>query len=64
MLFKQFYSHEERLFNDDPYTYTRCQENIEGLKVIVGGFAAAGLDIRNDIYDYGDIGVAALRNFF
>jgi energy-coupling factor transporter ATP-binding protein EcfA2 len=35
----------ERLYTDDPWTYTRCQEKVLGNKypVIVGGFSSGGL---------------------
>ena len=32
-----------RLFSDNPWTYTRCKENVDGYQVVVGGFAPAGL---------------------
>jgi hypothetical protein len=54
---------ENRLFSDSPWTYTRCQENVQGDQMIVGGFAPAGLDVFHDCYDYDFIGVAALRKF-
>ncbi len=40
----------ERLFSDNPYTYTRCEEMAGEQSVIVGGFASAGLNVV--IYDY------------
>ena len=56
----------ERLYSDDPYTYTLCQEEIPGRfgndPAYVGGFAAAGLCV----YYYGiDVnrGVAGCRKF-
>lgn len=54
---------QTRLFNDDPWTYTRCQEKVQGYHVLVGGFALAGLCVFNNYYAYDDIGVAALRKF-
>jgi hypothetical protein len=58
---------KNRLFSDSPWTYTRCQENVQGYQIVVGGFAPAGLDVHddahNDNYGYDDIGVAALRKF-
>ena len=54
---------ENRLFSDRPWTYTHCQENVQGYRMIVGGFAPAGLDVSRDIYVSDDIGVAALRKF-
>jgi len=52
-----------RLFNDEPYTYSRCQEMINGWRVIVGGFDPSGLCVGSNCYDYGSIGVAGLRKF-
>ena len=56
---------ENRLFSDSPWTYTRCQENVQGYQVVVGGFAPAGLIVVSRHYDSDDdsIGVAALRKF-
>ena len=39
---------ENRLFSDSPWTYTRCQENVQGYQTVVGGFAPAGLCVDND----------------
>ena len=52
-----------RLISDNPWTYKRCQENVQGYQTVVGGFAPAGLIV--DSFDYVDdnIGVAALRKF-
>lgn len=55
---------ENRLFSDSPWTYIRCQENVQGYQMVVGGFAPAGLGVSNrDDYDCDDFGVAALRKF-
>jgi len=54
----------QRLFIDAPVTYTRCQENIQSIQVVVGGFSRAGLNVNASRFDYDDIGVAALRKFF
>ena len=56
---------KKRLFSDEPWTFTRCQENVQGLQTMVGGFAPSGLSVwftRNDDR-YGAIGVAGLREF-
>ncbi|MBA3815733.1 MAG: hypothetical protein H0X29_04275 [Parachlamydiaceae bacterium] len=58
-----FYNSKTRLFNDKPWTYTRCKENVQGYQMVVGGFASAGLDVNSDMYDYEYFGVAALRKF-
>jgi hypothetical protein len=54
---------KERLFGDDPRTYTRCQERHEGHRVVVGGFAPAGLNVDISFAWSPDdnIGVAAMR---
>ncbi len=55
----------ERLFSDNPETYTRCLDMYEGYQVIVGGFAPSGL-IVTEISNYADSdddGVAVLRKF-
>lgn len=57
-----------RLFSNNPFTYTRCQESIDGYKLVVGGFSPVGLDVDDDDFDFedvvaGDVGVAALRKF-
>jgi hypothetical protein len=53
---------ENRLFSDSPWTFTRCQENVQGYQMLVGGFAPDGLIVRSN-YNYDHIGVAALRKF-
>lgn len=59
----------ERLYNNSPWTYTRCQEKSEsgyqidksGYQISIGGFYPRGLDI--DCFDYNFIcyGVTAVR---
>ena len=54
----------KRLYGDNPYTYTRCQEKVNDSQwpVTIGGFAAGGLGV--DYYyddDYDHDGVGALR---
>jgi len=39
----------QRLFNREPVTYTRCQEQTEGCQTAVGDFGAPGLSIGNYI---------------
>jgi hypothetical protein len=51
-----------RLFSNKPWTYTRCQQAVNGYQLVVGGFAPAGLGV--DYYDnFGNEyhGVAGLR---
>jgi hypothetical protein len=55
----------ERLYTDDPWTYTRCQEKVLGNKypVVVGGFSSGGLRVDYyGVYDYYS-GVSCLRKF-
>jgi hypothetical protein len=55
---------QKRIFSDNPWTYTRCQESIDDNQVIVGGLTPAGLIITGEVsYNYESIGVAALRKF-
>jgi hypothetical protein len=63
ILVQFFYDSKIRLFNDKPWTYTRCKENVQGYQMVVGGFAPAGLYVDFNGYDCDDIGVAALRKF-
>ena len=38
-----------RLYGNEPWTYTRCSEQIDGYNLVVGGFAPAGpLAYHND----------------
>jgi energy-coupling factor transporter ATP-binding protein EcfA2 len=61
----------ERLYNDNPWTYTRCQEvgdfMYEGKQyrgpAVVGGFASSGLFVDYYVHDYIHIGVAGFRKF-
>jgi hypothetical protein len=55
----------ERLYTDDPGTYTRCQEKIDKNRypVVVGGFESAGLVVDDCNDDYSDEGVACCRKF-
>ena len=54
----------ERLYNDNPWTYTCCSEQVAGRQVVVGGFASSGGYVHisgfaNDIYGIGGV----LRKF-
>jgi hypothetical protein len=51
----------KRLFGKDPFTYTRCQEVLDGFPVIVGGFSLEGLFVSGSAYSDG--GVSCLRKF-
>ena len=53
----------ERLYSDNPWTYTRCREKaINGNPVVVGGFSSGGLFVPFSSYGR-SIGVAGLRKF-
>jgi hypothetical protein len=50
--------------NGHLYTYTRLQESTQNWRLVVGGFAPAGLGVYYDSYFGSDyVGVAALRKF-
>jgi hypothetical protein len=55
----------ERLFGDDPRTYTRCQEVVDGYPTVVGGFASSGLGVSSSSRydDDSSFGVACCRKF-
>ena len=58
----------ERLYSDNPYTYTRCRESVvvddNDYPVVVGGFSSGGLSVFHYYaYNYYDLGVAGLRKF-
>ena len=54
----------ERLYSDNPWTYTRCRDTSTlGSHLVVGGFSSGGLDIPHDRFDSYDYGVAGLRKF-
>jgi hypothetical protein len=58
---------QTRLYSEEPWTYTRCQEPLDGFKVIVGGFQPDGLFIGANNYinklNHICIGVAAIMQF-
>lgn len=60
----EYVSTGRTLYGREPWTYTRCQEKVQGDQTIVGGFAPAGLNVHNVNYGGGNVGVAALRKFF
>ena len=59
----------ERLYSDNPFTYTRCQEKVQSqekvqnFQLVVGGFSSGGLSVKFDFYDVRSNGVAGLRKF-
>jgi len=64
-ILSQYFGSNIRLFSDNPWTYTRCKDKVQGYQTVVGGFAPAGLGVRSHHYryDYDNFGVAALRKF-
>jgi hypothetical protein len=62
-ILSHYFGSNIRLFSNDPCTYTRCKENIQGPQTVIGGFAPSGLGIYNSFDDGDSIGIAALRTF-
>jgi hypothetical protein len=64
-IFMEHAASGKRLYNDQPFVYTRCQEQTRnGNYVVVGSFAPAGLHVtRRHGFDFEHIGVAGLRKF-
>ena len=53
----------KRLFNDKQWTYTRCQEQVQGYHILIGGFGTAGLSVDFiNLYNIACDGVGALRS--
>lgn len=59
----EYFKTGKRLCGDSPSTYARCQENVQGYQLDVGGFASAGLEVSYGDYDYDFIGALALKKF-
>ena len=54
----------ERLYSDNPYTFTRCQEKVQKYQLIVGRFSSGGLHVNSSRSCYDSpYGVAGLRKF-
>ena len=55
----------ERLYGDNPWTYTRCQKSVRGKQLLVGGFSSGGVSIIYDLDCYvpSNFGIAGLRKF-
>ena len=62
-LFVEYVKSGTRLLSDTPGTYTRCVEFVDNEPVIVGCFAAGGLDVSYSGSDYHVVGLAPLRKF-
>ncbi|MCP5507344.1 MAG: hypothetical protein H7A37_03460 [Chlamydiales bacterium] len=59
--FVEYVGSGKRLFGNEPLTYTCCKEEpIKGWKLVVGGFAPAGLDVVNYSGNV-NVGVAGVR---
>ena len=46
-----YFKSDKRLYSDNPWTFTRYQEQAQGSQVIVGGFDAAGFEVSS-YYSY------------
>lgn len=55
---------ERILAREDRVRYSRCEEPINGYRVIVGALASSGLHVNYDIGDYDSVGVCPVRKFF
>jgi len=62
-ILSQYFGSNTRLFSDNPWTYTRCKEEVKGRQIVVGGFAPSGLVVNISLYDTDCFGVAAMRKF-
>jgi hypothetical protein len=63
-IFMEYIRTGTKLYNDNPYTLTRCQEKFNAnWQLVVGGFSADGLFVSCYNPDYGRDGVGGLRKF-
>jgi hypothetical protein len=62
ILYANQYS-KKRFFSDNPWTFTRCMENIQGYQLVVGGFIPGCLYFNYNNFDDDSIGVGGLRKF-
>jgi hypothetical protein len=63
-IFMEYIRSGVRLYSNNPYTVTGCQEKYNAsYQLVVGGFSAAGLHVRNVHYDREYCGVGGLRKF-
>ncbi|MCC5832160.1 MAG: F-box protein [Chlamydiales bacterium] len=60
LLVVTFMSSGERLYSDNPCTYTRCSEQIDGYQLVVGGFSLDGIDVNFDYFDDVNSGVGGV----
>ncbi len=61
ILAQYFFDSKTRSFSNELWTYTRCEEEIQGDQVIVGGFTPVGLQVSCYNADDEFVGIAALR---
>jgi hypothetical protein len=62
-IFAQYVTSGIRLYNDAPWTFTRCQDRVGENQAIVGAFGVNRLIIESYGFDAEFIGIAALRRF-
>lgn len=55
-----YFKSGERRYTYELWTYTRCQEPVQGCRVSVGGLATNGIEVNKDGYGYD--GMGALRS--
>jgi hypothetical protein len=67
-IFMEYLKTGQRLYSDNPWTYTRCQERIHPWPLVVGGYGAEGLHV-SDYVNSGEVscarslGIGGLRKF-
>lgn len=65
-IFTHYVSSGERLYGNKPWTFTSCQDLVDGHRVSVGGFSRDGLRFYNGYYvsiPHQSRGLGALRKF-
>jgi hypothetical protein len=63
-ILSQYFGSNIRLFSDNPGTFFRCKDKIQGFQTVVGGFSPTGLLVAHDyLKDDVNLGIAALRKF-
>jgi hypothetical protein len=64
-LFLEYVQSSVHLYSRAPWTYTSCQETVDGYQVVVGGFAPAGLFVSRSVGYSGTegVGVGLVRQF-
>lgn len=63
ILAQYFFDSKTCLFSEEPWTHTRCKDEVQSHRIVVGGFSPLGLYIRTPPFDSGEYGVAALFKF-